>query len=115
MAHTVDIRLRGTRPNPALEACIRHWSEKLFEIDPRLEACHVTIEVPHRSRLRGRQHHVVIRLAVPGGHLVSTWEPADGERSHLFAAVHAAFQRARRQLDEYLRRHTPAEGRRVAA
>ncbi len=111
----VDIKLRGTSSNPALEACIRHWSQKLFEIDARLEACHVTVDVPHRSSHHPRQHHVVIRLAVPGGHLVSTWEPAPRERSHLFAAVHAAFQTARRQLDEYLRRHTLAEARREAA
>ncbi len=111
-------------PNPeAVEADIRERAAKLDTYYARIVGCRVVVEVPHRHHRGGNQYHVRIELSVPGGEVVVNHEPSlysseqalghekltkdtepNGVHRDLPAAIHEAFDVARRRLQDYARR-----------
>jgi cold shock CspA family protein len=86
--------------------------------------CHVLVELSQRHHEFGNRYHVRIDLTVPGEEIVvahdanlhatdqdihlakaTKQDEADPERKHAFVAVREAFDVARRQLQDYARRH----------
>ena len=106
MASDVRITFRGMEASPSVESQVRRRAEDLQRISDRMTACRVTMEAAHRHHHQGKIYHVHIDLAVPGGSIVVTREPGqDHAHEDLHVAVHDAFDSARRQLQEHIRRH----------
>lgn len=117
------ITLRQVRPSQRLRHEIRERVDALGKFHPRLSSCRVTVEMPHRHHLAGNRFHVRIELRVPGESIVITYEPtvlgalpegkaskltkageADVVARYLYVALHAAFEAARRRLQDVARK-----------
>lgn len=96
---------------------------KLTVFYPRIMACRVAVESPHRHHRLGSQFHVRIDLTLPGGEIVIKHEPSlrarvrqTGEvtfakrlelktaHKNLRQAINDAFKAAARRLQDYARR-----------
>ena len=124
MQLTPSITFRGIDPSAALEAEIRTRIGKLETYYHAIMGCHVLVEFAQRHHEAGNRYHVRIDLTVPGEAIVvahdaslhatdqdihlakaTKQDEADPERKHAFVAVREAFDVARRQLQDYARRH----------
>jgi cold shock CspA family protein/ribosome-associated translation inhibitor RaiA len=119
----VQISFHGLAHSEPIEADIRERIAWLEEYYPAIVGCRVAVEVPHRHRHDGRHFHVRVELTVPGsppivvshepsqhGPLKDAEEPAHRKGSEVVAidryaraAVHDAFDRARRRLQDVAR------------
>ena len=71
----------------------------------RLTSCRVLIKGPGERHRNGGHYEVRLRLGLPGGEIDVARTPAADERhGDLTFALNDAFKRARRQLDEKVRR-----------
>src|SRR5262245_20788210 len=98
----LEITFHNIDPSPAIEAKVRRkarWLERYFG---RVTSCRVVIEAPHRHHNKGNHYHVKVFMSLPGGHVVTASRDADQGHAHedLYAAVHDAFEAARRQLQD---------------
>ena len=133
------ITFRGLPHSDAIEAYVRERVTWLEQFHPRLQRCHVVIEVPHRHRHEGRHVHVAIEMHVPGADPIVVAHEAsrhgglkdvegeelpkdaglDEAHRHARVAVREAFDAARRRLEDVAREHrgavkaheVPAHGR----
>jgi len=95
---------KGLAPSEALDLRILHELGLLDKIEPRITACRVVIEQPHRHHRHGRHFQVKVEVSVPGRVLVVARDPdehASAEDAH--AAVNEAFWAMRRQLEDQVR------------
>jgi ribosome-associated translation inhibitor RaiA len=100
----IRIVFEGLEADPAVEARCRAEAEKLERYYDRITACTVSISVPHRRHRVGGLFAVHVLLAVPGRGLVASRVPSQHHRSEdLGVAIREAFDRARRQLEDYAR------------
>ena len=100
MQKPLQITIHGMEHSPALDAHIREKAAKLEEFYPRMTACHVTVEQPHRHRQQGAQFEVHIDVRVPGrGEIVVNRQHAED----VYVALRDAFDAAKRQLEEHIR------------
>lgn len=107
---------RGIEPTETLSQRIDEELVELHRAYPRITACRVAIESPHRHHRHGGHYQVKIEVTVPGKQLTVTRDPAahkNFEDAH--AAVNEAFATMHRQLSDYLqlvrgevKRHVPA-------
>ena len=105
MRTPVQITWRHVEPSYPLAAKIYERAAKLDGIHDGLTACHVIVEAPHRQHHHGTPFHVRVELSLPGTTLVVNREPAQHDaHADPFVAIRDAFDAARRQLDEYVRR-----------
>jgi cold shock CspA family protein len=72
----------------------------------RVTACRITVKGPGGRHRKGGLYEVRIHLALPDGREVNVdhTAPEDGRRADLTFAVNNAFKRARRQLQDEVRR-----------
>ena len=100
MQKPLQITVHGIEHSPALDAHIREKAAKLEEFYPRMTACHVTVEQPHRHHQQGAQFEVHIDVRVPGrGEIVVNHQHAED----VYVALRDAFDAAKRQLEEHIR------------
>lgn len=118
-----QVTFRNMAPSAALEREIRERADGLESFYPRLIACRVTVELPHRHRRRAPSFHVRVELSLPGEDVVVSREPSlhatlkqvgeaehrkesetDAVRRYAAVAVHEAFDMARRRLQDAARR-----------
>ena len=107
--------ITGSRP---LEQEIRKHVDWLGRFHPRIIACEVLVDVPHLHRLHQRPTHVRIALSLPGDQIIVNHEASadvdlrdtirksderDGHRT-VSEAIRDAFDVARRQLEDVVRR-----------
>lgn len=135
----VQLTLRHVERTPELEQYLERRIASLARVFPRLERCHVTVEVPHRHHVRGQRYHVRLDLTVPGADVVVVRDPAsrterrdtdiepaatkaaevaDVEHKALMVALRDAFDAARRRLKAHadrLRGDMPTGRQRLAA
>ena len=105
MPADVQIAFRGMEPSPSVEARVQRRAEDLQQLSDRVTACRVTLEAAHRRHRQGTIYHVSIDLAVPGGKIVVNREPGeDHAHEDMHVAVRDAFDAARRQLQDHVRR-----------
>jgi hypothetical protein len=118
-----QVTFRGLAHSDALEADIQErvaWLEQFYD---GIVRCRVLLDLPHRHRRDGRHFHVRVEVTVPGGSpIVVNQQPSlhgrlkdiEGEAHrkdteiesvHRYAAVaiHAAFDAARRRLEDFAR------------
>jgi hypothetical protein len=106
---------------PALEEEALARSRWLETFCPDIIGCRVLFEVPHRHRAAGRPVHIRIELSVPGDDIVVRHRPKQPlvvrdlapeirteappmPHKDIIAAIHDAFDVARRRLEDRLRR-----------
>jgi cold shock CspA family protein len=120
----VQVTFRDAQPYKEAEQWVREEAAKLDEFYPKITSCLVLVEAPHRHRQWGNPYQVRVDLSVPGKELVITNEPSvhssaqraketrrakrleiEARHKDLHLVIRNAFRAARRQLQDYVRRH----------
>lgn len=96
----LEIAFRGMPVSPALDAAIRRWVARLGRVHPRIQRCHVWVDLPHHRHRHGDRFQVKVVVAVPGGEIAAAHEPG---HSNVYLAVSDAFAAARRRLQDQAR------------
>jgi ribosome-associated translation inhibitor RaiA len=106
MQTPVQIEFQGIDVNPVARDTIEKHVAQLEERFGRITACRVVIKGAGTRHQTGGLHEVNIRLALPAGHEidVSRTPKADERHSDLPFAINDAFKRARRRLQDQVRR-----------
>jgi cold shock CspA family protein/ribosome-associated translation inhibitor RaiA len=92
-------------PSPALEARIHERIEALEHFFPDIVACRVAVESDARQHRQGKLYNVHVVLTVPGRDIVVNRDhPANHAHEDPLVAIRDAFDAARRQLEDYVRK-----------
>ncbi len=90
---------------PAVEARIRERTDALEKFFPNIVSCHVAVESSGQRHRQGNMYHLRIVLTVPGQEIVVNRDPPQHHaHEDVLVAVRDAFDAARRQLEDYVRR-----------
>jgi ribosomal subunit interface protein len=102
----LQITFHGVDHSDQVEQYVRERAEKLETFDPRITACRVAVELPHRHSQHGEHFRVRVDITRPGGELVAERAPTENHGyDDLYAAIDAAFDDAGRRLKDFVRRH----------
>jgi cold shock CspA family protein/ribosome-associated translation inhibitor RaiA len=106
MQTPVEIDFQGMDANPQIRRMIADHVAGLEERFGRVTACRVVLKGPGGRHKTGGLYEVNIRLALPNGREVNVGRTAheDERHSDLAFAINDAFKRARRQLQDQVRR-----------
>lgn len=106
MQTTPEIEFQGLAATPKIEEAIAKHVAQLEEFWDRVTACRVVLKGPGHHHQAGGLYEVHIRLALPDGREVNVRRTAtaDDRRTDLTFAIDNAFKRARRQLQDQVRR-----------
>lgn len=106
MQTPVQIDFQGVDASPRTREAIAKHVDQLEQRCGRVTACRVVLKGPGDHHRTGGQYEVNIRLALPDGRAVdvSRTPTADERHSDLSFAINDAFKRARRQLQDQVRR-----------
>jgi len=101
-----QIEFQGMKATADIEDAIEKHVAQLESRSGRLTACRVILKGPGAHHRKGGLYEVHIRLALPDGREVNInhTAPEDERRSDLAYALNNAFKRARRQLQDEVRR-----------
>jgi ribosomal subunit interface protein len=101
----MQVTYRNMSPSAAMEDNVREKVEKLDQFYDQIMSCRVMIEAHHKHHHEGNLYHVRIDLKVPDEEIVVSREH-DLHHSHsdVYVAIRDAFDAARRQLEDYIRR-----------
>ena len=96
----------GTEPSEAVQRLIEKQVNGLEHLYGRLTACHIGVEAPGHHQRKGGLFNVSIHLTLPDGAEVNvgTTPRADKRNSDVLFALDDAFRRARRQLQDRVRK-----------
>ncbi|HEX6810407.1 MAG TPA: HPF/RaiA family ribosome-associated protein [Planctomycetota bacterium] len=100
----LTVSFKGVPVSDGIRTACWNEAEKLGRYWDRITSCHVTV-APQQRRRKGDFFDIHVRLAVPASEIVvshSTPQHQKGEKPQL--AIRAAFDEARRQLQDHLRR-----------
>lgn len=101
----VQITFRHMDPNTSAREQVERRVAELEQFYDRITACQVVLEASGRQHRQGNLFHVRIDLTVPGRSISVGRDPAAHhahEDAHV--AIRDAFDAARRQLEDYVRR-----------
>ena len=106
MQTPIEIDFQGMAANADVRAAIGARVAELEQRYGRVTACRVVVKAPGTHHHTGGLYEVNIRLALPEGREVNVERTpqADERHSDLTFALHDAFKRARRQLQDQVRR-----------
>ena len=106
MQTPVEIDFQGVAGTPSVEDSIARHVAELEQRYGRATACRVLVKGPGGHHHTGGLYEVHIRLALPDGREVNVERtpPADERYADLTFAIDNAFKRARRQLQDRVRR-----------
>ncbi len=100
-----QITFRDVPPSAAVEARIHDEADALHHYYDRIQRCRVVVEMPHRHHHQGRLYAIRVDLTVPGRELVIGHDPSqDHAHEDVYVAIRDAFEAAKRQLQDYVRR-----------
>jgi ribosomal subunit interface protein len=100
MQHALQISWHGIDRSEAIEEHIRQKAAALEKFYPDITHCRVAVELPHKHQYQGRRYNVRIDLRVPHGEVVVNRD----HHEDAYVALREAFDAARRQLEDVLRR-----------
>lgn len=101
----VHLSFRDMEPSPAVEARVRERAARLERYFDRIIACRVVIESPHHHHHKGQLFRVRVDLTVPDGTIIADGgRSADGAHGDVYVAIRDAFDTARRELEDWVRR-----------
>lgn len=116
----LQVVFRNMGPSDAVEAKVRERAAQLDRFYEHVMSCRVVVEAHHKHHHQGNLYHVRVDLKVPDGEIVASRDPV-GHHAHedVYVAIRDAFDAARRQLEDYVRRRrgetkaheTPPHGR----
>jgi cold shock CspA family protein len=106
MQTPVQIDFQGTAVSPGTREAIEDHIAQLEQRYGRITTCRIVLKAPGRHHRAGEAYEVNIRLALPDGREVdvSRTPKADERHGDLQFAIGDAFKRARRQLQDQVRR-----------
>jgi ribosomal subunit interface protein len=116
----LQITFQNMEASPAVEAKIREKAEKLDRFHEHIMSCRVVVEPFAQHHHQGKLYQVRIDITVPGGEIVVSRESGlNHAHEDVYVALRDAFNAARRQLEERLRKtkgkvkthETPPHGR----
>ena len=101
----LQVTYRGLEPSDALTQLIRKEADKLGEFFDRIVGCRVLVEFePHHAR-SGAPFRVLVDLTIPSDELtIDTARSAKPVYKDPALAVRDAFRRAKRRLQDRVRR-----------
>lgn len=101
----VQISFRHMDRSAALEQNIRERADALLKFSERIMRCDVVVEQEHQRHQQGNNFHVRIHITVPDHEVVVSREAhANHAHEDPYVAVRDAFDAARRQLEDLLRK-----------
>ena len=106
MQTPLRISFQGSTPSDAVRQMVVEHADGLQRFHGRLTSCHVVVKVPDAHHRSGGHYEVSIHLTLPGNIEVNidhTPTPDECFADPLFA-VSDAFRRARRQIQDRVRR-----------
>ena len=106
MQSPVQIDFQGTKPREALRAVIAEHVAGLEDRFGRITTCRVVVKAPSERHRTGGLYEIHIRLALPDGKEVDIGRTPrlDERHADVHFALSDAFNRARRQLQDQVRR-----------
>jgi cold shock CspA family protein/ribosome-associated translation inhibitor RaiA len=105
MQSPLQITFRHVAPSPALEARIRARVAELEQVFDRIVACRVAVEAVNRRQSQGKLFEIHIDLTLPGREVAIGRDPGvNHAHKDAHVAVRMAFDAARRQIDDHIRR-----------
>jgi len=101
----LQITFRNMDPSNAIESKIREKVAKLEQFSEHVTSCRVIVEAPHKHRHQGRIYVVKIDMTLPGEEIIASRHPDQHQAyEDVYVAIRDAFDAARRQLEDYVRR-----------
>ena len=101
----LEIAFHNLESSAAVETRVRERVAKLEKLFPRLVACRVVVEAPHRQHQKGNIFRVRIEMSVPGDDLVVSKEPNRAQDRFadpdVYVVLKDAFDTAERMLKDY--------------
>ena len=106
MQSPVQIDFQGMKPRQALRAVIADHVAGLADRFGRITACRVVVKAPSEHHRTGGLYEINIRMALPDGKEVGIGRTPRLDQRHadVHFALNDAFKRARRQLQDQIRR-----------
>ena len=106
MQTSVHIEFQQMKPQEALRAEIARHVTALEDRFGRITACHVVLKAPGQHHRTGGLYEVNIRLVLPNGKEIDIGHTpsADARHADVHFALNDAFKRARRRLQDWVRR-----------
>ena len=106
MQTSTEIDFQGMAGSPEIQAAIAKHVAELEQRYGRITACRVVLKAPGGHHTTGGLYEVNIRLALPNGRDVNVGRAAQADERHsdLTFALNDAFKRARRRLQDHIRR-----------
>src|SRR6516225_312762 len=106
MQRPVQIDFQGMKPREALRAVIAEQVAGLEDRFGRITACRMVVKAPSEHHRTGGLYEINIRLALPDGKEVDIARTPRLDQRHadVHFALNDAFKRARRQLQDQVRR-----------
>ena len=106
METPLRIEFQGMEPVEMVRQEIERYVAGLEDRFGRVTACHVVVKAPGQHHRTGGLYEINIRLALPDGKEVDIARTprADERHGDIHFAVHDAFKRARRRLQDQARR-----------
>ena len=101
----LQISFRHMDHSESIEALVREKATHLDTFAGHIMSCRVVVEPAGKHHLHGNRYEVRIDLTVPGEEIAVTREPGEHtEYRDIQVALRDAFDSARRQLEDYVRR-----------
>lgn len=101
----LQIAFHNMAHSDEIENAIREKAAKLDQFADHIMGCRVVVEMPHRHHVHGNQYQVRIDITVPGEEIAVNRSPAEHvEYRDVGTVLRDAFDAARRQLEDYVRR-----------
>ena len=101
----LEIAFHNLESSATVETRVRERVAKLEKLFPRLVACRVVVEAPHRQHQKGNIFRVRIEMSVPGDDLVVSKEPNRAQERFadpdVYTVLKDAFDTAERMLKDY--------------
>ena len=103
----LQITFRHMERSDALEAKIREKAQKLEQFAEHIMSCRVTIDLEHKHHHQGKLYGVKIDITLPQTEIIADRHP-DKHHAHedVYVALRDAFDAARRQLEDYVRKQS---------
>lgn len=105
MQTPIQIDFQGMPPLDRLRDKVEHYVADLETRFGRITACRVVVKSPGDHHRDGTPYEVIVRLSLPNGKEVHVDRTRSADERHADAdyAVHDAFKRARRRLQDQAR------------
>ncbi len=105
----LQISFRHMEHSETIEALVREKAAHLDTFAGHIMSCRVVVEPAGKHHKHGNLYEVRIDITVPGEEIAVTREPSEHtEYRDIHVALRDAFDSARRQLEDYVRRRRGA-------